>query len=640
MRRPLRDFLAGRGALPWPVLVLLVAAAAVPSAAVLWFMSEALANERAASQGRLLEAYRGQLSSVAGSLRAFWRVRREALEEAHEAPWETFARVQARGLADAAVVFDDAGRVLYPDAPRPNGGAARDGVDWREAAGLEDAGKAAEAAARYREIARAARTVDETAQALRAQARCLALSGRRREALAVLVGPLVAEKLAAARDGAGRLVVPDALLLAVELAEDPASDDHRRAREALLGRLARYDGPHLPASQRRFLFAQLRIVWPDCPSVPALEAETLAAAYVAAHRPGPLVERLAAGALPGVLVLASPHGRVVALYREARVVEEMQALLARESSPGARLALTRPGEPAASGSSLAAAVGGEMGDWGLSLELAGAPPHASPLLRTRTTYFIAAALILVTIAGGSAAAARILGREVRLTRLKNDLIATVSHEMRTPVASMRILLDNLIDGGADDPHQVREYVELLSKENHRLAAIVESFLTFSRLERRHWKLERAPVTVDDIVHAAVEPLGEKLRAPGCQLTLEVAPGLPSVQGDRGALVTVVGNLIENALKYSGDDKRIAVRARTARAGVCIEVEDNGVGFSRREARRLFEPFYQVDRRLSRTAGGCGLGLSIVKSIVEAHEGLVEARGEPGKGATFSVTLPA
>jgi signal transduction histidine kinase len=639
MRRPLRDFLSGRGVLPWPVLVLLVAAAVVPSAAVLWFMNEALANEREALQSRLLEAYRGQLSSVAGSLRASWRVRRESLEEAHEEPWETFARLHSRGLADAAVILDERGRVLYPDSPRPSGALPLDGADWMEAAGREDAGDPADAAGRYGRIAGSARTPYEAAHALRSQARNLAKAGRRDEAMAVLLGPLGADKLTGVRDGAGRLVVPDALLLAVELAADPAADAHRRARERLLARLARYGPPHLPASQRRFLYAQLRAVWPACPSLPALEAEALAAEYVAARRPGPLVERLAPSVLPGVLTLASPQGRVVALYREPRVVEETQALLAREAAAGTRLALVRPGETTAA-SAIATTVGGEMGDWGLALQLVGSDPSTPAFVGARSTYVLAAALFLATIAGGSVVAARLLGREVRLTRLKNDLIATVSHEMRTPVASMRILLDNLIDGGAEDPRQVREYVELLSKENLRLAAIVESFLTFSRLERRRWKLERMPVAVDEIVRGAVEPLGDRLRAPGCELTLEVPAGLPAVQGDRGALVTVVGNLIENALKYSGESKRIAVRARTSAQGVCIEVEDNGVGFSRREARRLFEPFYQVDRRLSRTAGGCGLGLSIVKSIVEAHEGLVEARGEPGKGATFSVTLPA
>ena len=640
MRPPLREFLAGHGGLPWPLIVLLLAAAVVPSAAVLWFMNRALASEREALQARLAEAYRGQLSSVAASLRAFWAARRDGFEEAHEQPWETFARIHSGGLADSAVVLDDEGRVLYPDAPRPSSEVPLDGPAWAQARGLEDGSRFAEAAARYLQISQGARSPVEAAHALRARVRCLVRAGRLEDAAAVVLGPLATERLAGTRDGTGRLVAPDALLYVLERTGADAGDLQRRLREALRVRIARYDPPHLPASQRRFLYAKLREVWPAAPTLPALAAEELAVQFVSVRRPGPIVEGFVPSGLPGVLALASPRGRVIALYREDHVARVTGSLLAQESSAGVRLALLRPGEkpPAAAASTVL--VGGEMRDWGVALEVPGDDPFASALVRARSTYLWAAAVILVTIAAGSVLTGRALGRQVRLTRLKNDLIATVSHEMRTPVASMRVLLDNLIDGGAADPHQVREYVEMLSKENLRLAALVESFLTFSRLERGRWKLERGPVPVDDIVSAAVAGLRERLSAPGCELSVEVAPGLPPVLGDRGALVTVVANLVENAVKYSGESKKIQVRARAAERAVVIEVADNGVGFSRRDARRIFEPFYQVDRRLSRTAGGCGLGLSIVKSIVEAHAGAVEAHGEPGKGATFSVSLPA
>ncbi|MBI5091115.1 MAG: sensor histidine kinase, partial [Candidatus Hydrogenedentes bacterium] len=99
------------------------------------------------------------------------------------------------------------------------------------------------------------------------------------------------------------------------------------------------------------------------------------------------------------------------------------------------------------------------------------------------------------------------------------------------------------------------------------------------------------------------------------------------------------NLLDNAFKYSGDEKILRVRASADGARVRLEVQDNGIGLSRRAARRVFERFYQVDRSLSRRAGGCGLGLSIVKFIVTAHGGMVDVRSEPGKGSTFTVSLP-
>jgi signal transduction histidine kinase len=641
-RRTLREFVAGRRALPANVLVLLTAAAVVPSAGVLWFMGQALTKERDAVRVQLEHTYQDQVTSAAGSMSRVWRTRRESLEDGVETlPAQKFHRAVTVGKAAAAIVLGERGQVLYPDRPHAPAAAPSLGLAWGEALWLERNDDPVGAAARYTEIAHDAASPNERARAHRERARCLAQAGRRDEALSVLLGPLADGRLAGTRDASGRLLVPDAMLRAVELAGDPSTDAHRRGRERLLTWLESYQPPLLAASQRRFLYEQLRELWPACPRLPLLEAEELAALYAEKRRSGTAPHNLGPGVLPGILALGSSGGRVIALYREADVAAELATLVPQASQEsGVTFVLSPPGRAARAGVLASAPLGGEIGGWTLSLHSSGADPLTSAPLPARTAYVWAASLILATILAASLLAGRALGQQVRVTRLKNDLIATVSHEMRTPVASMRVLLDNLIDGDVGDPAAVREYLHLIRSENARLAALVESFLTFSRLERRRWSLERAEVRVDEVVQGAVDPLRERLQAPGCAMTVEVSPDLPVVRGDREALTTAVANLIENALKYSGDDKRIAVRARSAGGGVLIEVEDNGVGFSRREARRLFEPFYQADRRLSRVAGGCGLGLSIVKSIVEAHEGGIAARGEPGKGATFSITLPA
>jgi signal transduction histidine kinase len=137
----------------------------------------------------------------------------------------------------------------------------------------------------------------------------------------------------------------------------------------------------------------------------------------------------------------------------------------------------------------------------------------------------------------------------------------------------------------------------------------------------------------------VESLGERLQPPQCEFTLDVPAGLPAVRADRDALVTVLVNLLDNAWKYTPEPRRIALRASAANGAVRFQVSDSGVGVSRRVQRRIFDRFYQVDRTLSRKAGGCGLGLAIVWFIVEAHGGAVEVASQPGKGSTFTVTLP-
>jgi signal transduction histidine kinase len=234
---------------------------------------------------------------------------------------------------------------------------------------------------------------------------------------------------------------------------------------------------------------------------------------------------------------------------------------------------------------------------------------------------------------------RFVGRQVQLTRLKNDLIATVSHELKTPLAGIRALVDTLLDQAAPDPVQAREYLQLIARENLRLSRLIDNFLAFSRMERNKHAFEFAAVAPAEVVAAAVEAAGERFAGPLCRLETKVAPALPNVTADRDALLTVLLNLLDNAYKYTGEDKRIHLRAWAGAGGVCFEVQDNGIGLSRRAARRVFDRFYQVDRHLSRQAGGCGLGLSIVKFIVEAHGGHVEVKSQPGGGSTFVVTLP-
>ena len=123
------------------------------------------------------------------------------------------------------------------------------------------------------------------------------------------------------------------------------------------------------------------------------------------------------------------------------------------------------------------------------------------------------------------------------------------------------------------------------------------------------------------------------------VSIVIAPDLPLIRADEDALVTVLPNLVDNAWKYTPGEKRIAVRAYRENARVVFAVEDNGIGIAAREQKRIFRRFYQVDRRLARDAGGCGLGLSIVEFIVRAHGGAVRVQSQPGHGSTFSVALP-
>jgi len=251
-----------------------------------------------------------------------------------------------------------------------------------------------------------------------------------------------------------------------------------------------------------------------------------------------------------------------------------------------------------------------------------------------------ATVAILAIAAGAVIVGAYVGRQVRLTRLKNDLIATVTHELKTPLASMRVLVDTLVEGRCTSSRQAEDYFGLIARENERLSRLIDNFLAFSRMERNKRAFEFDEADVGDIVRAAVTAVGDRFNTPQCSIETDIAANLPAVIADRDALVTVMMNLLDNAWKYSGDEKRVTVRAMPAGPGVRVEVSDNGIGMSRRAVRRVFKRFYQVDQTLSRRAGGCGLGLSIVKFILDAHGATIDVSSTPDAGSTFAVTIPA
>lgn len=249
---------------------------------------------------------------------------------------------------------------------------------------------------------------------------------------------------------------------------------------------------------------------------------------------------------------------------------------------------------------------------------------------------VGAVLVIVAIAAG---AAFTVSRQIELRELRSTAVATVAHELRTPLASMRMLVDTLREGRVRDEAQRGEYLELIAAECARLSRLAEDFLTFSRLERGHQHLQLAPVPPRAVVEQALTGLRPRLSAPGCNFVLDVPGDLPPVRADRDALAAVLTNLLDNAIKYTREDKQISLWVRAAKDAVVFAVTDNGIGLDRSQARRVFKPFHQVDDRLARQGEGAGLGLAIVAKLVALHGGKIRVDSEPGQGTTFSVRIP-
>ena len=620
----------------WLVLLLLLAGVLAPTACVLWFMNAAVNNQRDASRQKLAEAYRGQLTLLRERMDSYWEKRAADLErETRDGPAPVaFERLVRLGLADSAVCLNRDGAPAYPSIATPTqADPVSKRVDWIAARALESWSDPATAAEAFAEIAKSEQDVSVVARAVQAQVRCL-LRSDRNAALRVLEENFSGGRLMHGTDQEGRLIAANEQLLALQLMQ-PGDKRFAPTARKLATLLNEYAGTAIPSAQRLFLMTELRGLAPEAAAFPTYAAEQLAARFLAAGRTHSSDAALQPSGLPETWKLAAPEGRAIALYRTATVVSAMHGF---SSGLDVALTVTPPGNaPPLADESMPA--GSSLPGWQISLSLSNSQPLDEMSRRETLSFVWVGFLAIAVVAITALIAGQALRRQWRLARLKTDLVAAVSHELKTPLASMRLLVDSLLEENEPDPGKTREYLELVAGENVRLTRLIGNFLTFSRMERNRQRFDFADTQPSDVIQPALTAMRERLQSAGCNLDVDVSPDLPALHADADALTTVLLNLLDNAYKYTPDEKQISLHAYAANGHVVFAVKDNGIGITPRDRKRIFRRFYQVDRRLARETGGCGLGLSIVEFIVRAHGGTVHVESQPGAGSTFSVHIP-
>lgn len=228
----------------------------------------------------------------------------------------------------------------------------------------------------------------------------------------------------------------------------------------------------------------------------------------------------------------------------------------------------------------------------------------------------------------------------RLENMRREFVSNVSHELKTPLTTIQAYTETLLNGALNDPAINQKFVERIDEQAERLHRLILDLLSLARIEAAEEAYELMPVSIDTIVKACVNEHLPTAHSKGIALQSEPPPHELVAWADEEGLLTVLNNLVDNAIKYTPSGGRVTVRWRLEGRRAVVEVQDTGIGISKLHQARVFERFYRVDKARSRELGGTGLGLSIVKHWAQVFGGSVDVTSDVGRGSTFAVRLPA
>jgi len=261
------------------------------------------------------------------------------------------------------------------------------------------------------------------------------------------------------------------------------------------------------------------------------------------------------------------------------------------------------------------------------------------LFSRRGIYFYMFILLAGILLFGLILTNRTIAHELELSKMKSDFVSTISHEFKSPLSSIRQLAEMLQSGRVPSENRRQEYYDVLVEQSERLTLLIDNVLDFAKIEEGRKKFDFQTLDIGSLLQKILSVIQDQVRHKDFVIRLEIEKPLPAIKADRESMTQAITNLIDNAVKYSGEARNIIVRAFTEENYLIITVKDFGIGIKKEEVDKIFERFYRGGDELTRTVKGSGLGLTLVKQIVEAHHGKVYVKSNPGKGSTFSIRLP-
>lgn len=230
-------------------------------------------------------------------------------------------------------------------------------------------------------------------------------------------------------------------------------------------------------------------------------------------------------------------------------------------------------------------------------------------------------------------------RQRELEQARRDLIAAISHDLRTPLASVRAMVEALSDQVVTDEKTVNRYHHTIQTQVTNLSLLIDDLFELTKLDSGHLQLKLEEASISDLISDALESMRAQADSKKVRLTGHVEPDIPFIMVEAAKIHRVLCNLVQNAIRHTPADGTVAITASTINEGVEVDVVDTGEGIANEDLPRIFDQFYRGEKSRSRSTGGAGLGLAIAKGIVEAHGGRIWVESEPGIGAVFRLVLP-
>jgi signal transduction histidine kinase len=261
------------------------------------------------------------------------------------------------------------------------------------------------------------------------------------------------------------------------------------------------------------------------------------------------------------------------------------------------------------------------------------------LVTRRSMYVVTFVLVLAFLTIGTLFFWRMVTKEIELSRLQADFVALVSHELRSPLTSIRQLSEMLREGRVSSDDRRQRYYTILVEQAERLSTIVENILSFSRMEERTVGLRIEQVEPGEYFHDLIHPLKNRFEHKGFTIRFEIQDGLPFLSIDRESMSEAITNIVDNAIKYSGSSNQVDVSVGRSGKDICISVRDYGIGIRKSDLKNIFTKFYRSADPNVHLMNGSGLGLSLAKSVVEKHGGRISVESEYQAGSLFTIRLP-